>query len=384
MAKNTPDDSRGLIPFPSSQALARRGLEDLSRAAKTGRNIIKVPEDCTELELALKQAPPGWTIDLAAGTYPVNLALDKPLTVEGRSAGATLLAGDPSRPVCRVACAEGELVLKGVSIRGDVGAQSIDGVDLQAGLLSVVDCDFSGIEEVLLEDESIRQGFAVRARGPGARLKITGSKFSDCWPTIDVLGGAHLSLARCVFLGQFAAVHLWDGSTASLRQNIFVGRSASAVGVMVGRGSKFTSDHDTYDGLDDVFSLSYDQGQSVGTVRHATIRCSSLVRIHYGTIQGAPLVPRLELVDCIVQMGSADVNARYSAFDSGVPTRRLGMRDVLKMEGKNLFFCPPDFPGPDPLLGGLSGNQLRLASGSPAIGSASDGTNLGAWQGPVE
>ncbi len=64
--------------------------------------ILRVPQDFPTIEEAIAAAPLGATIQIAEGTYRVQLSIDKDLTLEGSRDTVTLRANNPIEPIVRV------------------------------------------------------------------------------------------------------------------------------------------------------------------------------------------------------------------------------------------------------------------------------------------
>lgn len=67
-----------------------------------GQVILRVPQDFPTIEEAVAAAPSGATIQIAEGTYRVQLTIDKNLTLEGLRDTVTLRANNPIEPIVRV------------------------------------------------------------------------------------------------------------------------------------------------------------------------------------------------------------------------------------------------------------------------------------------
>lgn len=67
-----------------------------------GQVILRVPQDFPTLEEAVTAAPSGATIQIAEGTYRVQIVLDKDLTLEGVSDLVILRASSITEPIVRV------------------------------------------------------------------------------------------------------------------------------------------------------------------------------------------------------------------------------------------------------------------------------------------
>ncbi len=74
----------------------------LAVAIAQGQVIVRVPHDFPTIEEAVAAAPPGATIQIAEGTYRVQLVIEKDLTLEGLSNAVTLRASNVTEPIVRV------------------------------------------------------------------------------------------------------------------------------------------------------------------------------------------------------------------------------------------------------------------------------------------
>jgi hypothetical protein len=163
--------------------------------------------------------------------------------------------------------------------------------------------------------------------------------------------------------------------------------------IALGLHSYYESSYDTF--------LHYSEGIITSNVScravfsHVTFVSSSLFTINLFEgfdfrnlkeiwIEGKP---RIHFSDSIVlvngefkpELWFTSAGKAVNTYD-GASIMNLVDEGILSSSEINLLNIPPTFLCQDPLLI-LENNVARLSPNSPAIKSASDGTNLGAWQG---
>jgi predicted outer membrane repeat protein len=91
-----------------------------------------------ELEKVLRAANPGASIAVPAGTYAVNLVIDKPISLVAM--GKVVLDGAGRGPVVRIATAAGLVRLAGFLIAGGDSPEGGGGVSVHQGQVELLEC----------------------------------------------------------------------------------------------------------------------------------------------------------------------------------------------------------------------------------------------------
>lgn len=95
--------------------------------------------------------------------------------------------------------------------------------------------------------------------------------------------------------------------------------------------------------------------------------------------------PHISVGDSIVVLKEDGFEHHYAPaalLSWGLP--QIDVWSCVDFVRKNIVCVPPRISDPDPMFADIENGRLRLKSGSPALGAASDGTNLGAWQGTAQ
>lgn len=91
-----------------------------------------------DLVAALAGAKPGDTLRIPAGRYPVNLVIDKPVTLVG--VGQVVLDGMHRGSVVRIDCPGGAVNLAGLTLVGGTADEAGGGVAVLDGQVKLTDC----------------------------------------------------------------------------------------------------------------------------------------------------------------------------------------------------------------------------------------------------
>jgi hypothetical protein len=93
-----------------------------------------------DLLAKIHEAAPGASLAVPAGTYQVNLRLDKPLRLV--AVGQVVLDGGRRGPVLTVCCTGGQVLLAGLLLAGGESTEGAGGLDVVEGQLEALDCTF--------------------------------------------------------------------------------------------------------------------------------------------------------------------------------------------------------------------------------------------------
>lgn len=139
--------------------------------------------------------------------------------------------------------------------------------------------------------------------------------------------------------------------------------------------------------------LTVRAGVGLVIFNHATIRSQTMMWLAIGEGLVKPdsngtwrwQAPHVSFGDSIVVLKEDGFECGYAASASSTWGRpQIDVWSCVDFVRKNIVCVPPRISDPDPMFADIENGQLRLKPGSPALGAASDGTNLGAWQGTAQ
>lgn len=219
-------------------------------------------------------------------------------------------------------------------------------------------------------------------------MEVRDCRFARCDGGIDVVEGAQAIISGCSFTEVDNSVCVSEGSVVSRGNSMENGN-----GFTVGKNANIDSQNDSLIHTGELLYCSNSSG-SIVTFVHATVCSHSLMGIDIGKSLVHPnrdgkwvwASPKVVIADSIIYLESNDrLSIRYAPSalpEWGEP--RFNVWDYVELSGPNLVYAYPEFLGSDPKFGEIDDGKLSLRADSPAIGTASDGTNLGAWQGNVK
>lgn len=365
---------------------------------------IRVPADCATLQMAVDFASEGDTIEISAGEYEENVIIKTGLTIRASCSPVEIRSSDETEPIVLVDSECGKVTFEGVAFLGKAGSHSRPqtAIQITCGDVSLRNCLFKGWETPAsladwlagVGDEDGEACFrphqgspAIVVSGSPSALEARDCQFTDSDFGIVVMGGARASIRGCEFRDYGVAVSVERGSITSKRNAVLNGGTL----VAVGPEAQVDSQYDSVVGSTLLY-CSNGSGSTV-TFSHATVDSYHLRSLTIGKSNVHPgpdgrwlwNTTRVIITDSIVCIHSdepATCSYAPSAGEWGPP--QLDAWNGIEFCGSNLLYAPPDFPGPHPRFGRIIGSELSLQPNSPAIGAASDGTNLGAWQGNME
>jgi hypothetical protein len=381
-----------LTEYKSATGLIKRGLDDLARTNRPRPKILRVPIDHPTLELAVAFADEGDTIEILPGTYEENVTIRKGLTIRGVSESAELLPRDEAKPVILVDLRQGDLQIDNLLFSGNTGTFRMpqSGISIVSGNVIVNACKFAGWRESHAYPRDDEQtdwdeywdhyggNSGIIAAGTTSSLFVRDCHFTYSQLGIRVIDGARAAIHKSEFEHLVTAIFVKSAYVGSKRNSWRGGQAFMQIqqGAQTRVDSQYDSIVDTWGPL----RLS-DSPESTVTFSHATI-CSAWLLEEYVPVLAWP---RIVITDSIVCAEfSSDVDYYNSKRIAEGKRPGPDLQDPIEFHGRNLIYGLRGFASIDPLLGNIENGQCVLNAGSPAIGAASDGTNLGAWQGNVE
>ncbi|GBC77118.1 Microbial collagenase [bacterium HR08] len=165
-------------------------------------DTLRVPQDFSSVEDAVKAAQPGDVIAISPGIYNLNLVLDKPVTLQGVGPQTLLQGQDPSRPVLLV---QGE----GFQMR---------------------------VEAVRLTTQSGTTAATVSVQGGSLTVARAVIENLAAMPALELTGSARVSLEG----GEMAPIRLRSATGAPVRARDQAQLTAVRAEFVGGRGMTFT------------------------------------------------------------------------------------------------------------------------------------------------
>ncbi len=203
-----------------------------------GQAVLRVPADFPSIEEAVAAAPPGAIIQIAEGTYRVQLVIDKDLTLEGLSDTVMLRASALTEPIVRVQ-GSAQVTLRKLTL--DDGTRSLivqeaAHVALEnsqvrdatlAGILVRDQAKLSCINSKILENHG-RAGITAQDQ---ARLSFDGCTIrGNNSEGVFVMGRARLEAQRSLFeRNRGAALVLSDDSQAQIIATRFASNNGPGI-----------------------------------------------------------------------------------------------------------------------------------------------------------
>ncbi len=399
-------DSDAVISLSSSSGglIARAATEFLVVQPRT----VTVPDDYPSIMLAVMHAGVGDRILVRQGAYQEHLIITKPLSLSALGGKVTISSIDSTIPVVLVDVSQHDdawVSLSGMTFVGKKGVltQSQTGIEIISGHCRLADCAFVDWYQMhpdyvgtLDDDEAdayfsdYQGGTAVTARGRWSSLEIMGSAFDGADSGIDASDGARVVIRMCAFAGCQSGVCIFQSADAHLESNTF-----SVSGLNVGRDVRLFSEYDTLIDSECLVDTAASSGTSLA-FNHLTFRGQTLVGLAVGDGLVHPgengewlwEAPTITLAESIICVREEYPSVRYAASAFNIDMDRLpkpweavNVWRAVQLRGRNLL-CSPGIPGSkDPRFGPVCDGKLTLLDDSPARRAASDGSNLGAWQG---
>lgn len=386
------------ITLASSQ-LTKRGLEIIAELVP---HRIHVPSDYPTIAEAINNAVNDDTIELAEGIYREELLITIPVELVGCEFGKVTLESPNLEPIITYNISNGINKLSNIIFTKASLSGNLVGIKINGGTLEVDNCKFEefffnqealdimrskwGWPETVNHDSCTAISFS-RGSSRSSKMIFKHCSFVDCGKGIEPRSGSEITLYKCSFIS----------SSINLRTDCRV--TSSSCFYLEGSYIDLYEDtilESSYDTFLDVKDVIRSVGLCQTTFSHATIVSRTLLGRRIGTNvtpdrnpkweQGKPSIHFLNSIVVITSGYHPYIWSGYTGAEEDVDIKNNSLDINLANEGiityskNNLLNLPPYFLCQDPLLK-IDNNIARLSSNSPAIKSASDGTNIGAWQG---
>lgn len=398
-----PRENKEIIPFDSS--LVKRGLEMVT---KIKPRKIFVPKDYQTIQEAVDHANNGDIIELSAGIYDEIVHISKPIQLVCKFMVDVKFKGDITyHPYT------GSGTVKGIEFNwSDVDIEKRRGLHIYGGKLNIDCCRFlhfqSDNRNRKSTDTNPSSAVVIDA---DTRVLIKDSGFVYCDIGLNIKDNAKVELNKCEFI--HALVQINENSILTSHHSTFDYESI----IFHGKRSTLISNYDTFWKMGELIhfdrlfancSVSKDmpyleENSQYPTItscmalfKNATVLCDYLFGIivladeefaEYVKTPVASIKPVFSFSNSIVifnrgidrttvftQTKKEDTSESLEEYITSSADKR-----IIHFMDNNLIRIPPDFNDPDPQL--ILEIQVVLGSNSPARNAASDGKNLGAWQG---
>jgi len=442
MTENNKQENTGIVPSNDLNAvklseLARRGLE---MVAQDRPRILHVPSEYKSVEDAVAVANDGDIIEVAAGKYEVSVRIEESITIRGLNEGVVftphltvpdpyyfyemgILEYDEFGPVIiEVDSGGGEVKLQNIKFLSDDTYYLEEiylspAIEFKTGSLIIENCEF---ENFIMQDESQALRFVTTypptyfygslgdmfflptiiiwgdSGGKNeAKLILKNSSFKECSTCIWAIGIDNLTIEQCLFdLEENSEGLILEGLKAFIRDSLF----KKGIVFTVQGSSQVFSNFDTYYENQVILQLSSNEFEDSSKAQfdHATIvNAISLADLSTFTPEsvkkdssGKPVwdysyikfsnsiltVLNLEtrLEEVYHRNPYIEIESIYfDAMESG----------LIQFDNANIIHEAFEDTEAKSIFGVMEKYKISLLPDSPAIGAASDGLNLGAWQG---
>ncbi len=406
-----PPQPAAITPYVTPAASFGAGWTILRGSLASGPRVLRVPTEFPLLQQAIDAANDGDTIEILPGIYECNVTVQKGLLIRGRNEGVQLRALDSSKPIIGIAIEQGELRFQEIVFEGRaenaVGHQV--GIEIHRGEVCFRHCQFRGWNtldqtpegpavydsvnpdrDFIGLDHSYWQWSAgISATGEDTLALIHQCQFGDSEVGISVCQWARALVSESQFFDLWYAICLQDARLSSS----YSCASGGTYFVFCRHECSLVSDHDTATGFWTLIKCSHPPVLTAA-LRHATIRTynlydfvadsvlySNLFSWYTATLRRYP-GPRVSFVDSILELDPLDGDCLFVSPPSSRPYRLDEFEHYLNLSDHNIVASARFNRGPNPLFDDSAAyEESRLRTDSPAIGAASDGTNIGAWQG---
>jgi hypothetical protein len=381
----------------ASSKLTKRGLEIISELDPRRKHV---PNDYPTIAEALDHAVDGDTIELAEGIYHESLQITKPVAIIGASHSRVILESPDLSPIFSYHVTHGTNKLKNIVIRKASEQDFVLGIDANGEFFEFENCqfeDFSCSADYMGNcDEELWDTFgtmtAVQIGKTVSTAKFLHCNFSDCEIGIKINDRSCIDLSNCNFfnsMSEDSPKSILSNKDCRIKSSLCLFSHGS---IHLGSHTYYKSSYDTFLDVEGIIEAGVSCQASFS---HATFvsNCLLTIAISEGVDPSDANLswnhgkPKIHFSNSIVIVKDGykpnmrcTVTGIWIIVYNGATIMNLANEGILSYSNMNLLNIPPHFLCQDPLLI-FENNIARLSPNSPAIKSASDGTNLGAWQG---
>ena len=414
---DTNGNNKNLVPKPDSDLsirssyLARRGLELVSEIS---HRILLVPSQFHTIPEAIQAARDGDIIEISPGSYNVAATIDKSITIQASSGDVDLypieiptniqyrgknglLFNESIVPIITIINTKSTVIFRNLHFHGLSAGFFPPAISIKEGNIKISDCQFSefnisfeawGYLDSISKNGYQNINYAIELIGNPYRIEVSISQFHNCFSGISIENQNSIILRGCKFTDCDNGIHVSGDCSALISQNLFQGGG----GIVLGRDSELISEYDTFFDVTNLISCA---SGCEARFYHASVKTRYILAVAFG--KGDNLVevdntgnivwevPKLFFKDSILKMEYCDASNLFaaSAFSMAYANKNVNIVEsgILQLQNDNFVDCPPFFDDGNPEFNFIVENSVALKKSSSAIQAASDGTNLGAWQG---
>jgi len=394
MDKVDEQNNQNLIPYKPSSELIKRGIEDLIFLSNRTSRVLNVPLEYETIQSAVDASKPGDIIKISSGKYKLNLSIEKSIILRASEPDVELFPEMEGEPILSVENAGCKIIIENIlfTCEKESPINKKVGIKILNGSVALINCKFSEFDVIpngtLPDTEEFWENFiwsAIYIDGEKSELEMNNCEFRSCNTVITSKGGAHLIIANCDLNDCECGLSI-DQSIVSLKKNNFFNVDYP---FNISPFSSLYSNEDTFYKTGAFICGAHLHNNFLDFV-HCTILSDVLLNLLLGdneyyidsqgswNLQGSIV----NLKDCILVLSTEEPSFRYARQYSGISdVSGKSVIFVIRAEGNNLFYIPPNYTQQWPNFSLRQNNRLTLLPDSPALQAASDGTNLGAWQG---
>ncbi|MCS6807020.1 MAG: right-handed parallel beta-helix repeat-containing protein [Blastocatellia bacterium] len=213
-------EGRYTIRLTVTDALGMTASAERTLVVEARSDTLRVPQDFSSVEDAVRAAQPGDVIVISAGFYSVNLVLDKPLTLRGVGPQTLLRGQDLSRPVLVVQGEGFQMRVENMRLTTQSAATAAT-VSAQSGSLTIA----SAVLENLSAAPALEMAGSARVSLEGtemAPIRLSSARGT----TLRARDQAQLTTAHVQFAGE-AGLAFTGSATAVVEDSAIAAASGS-------------------------------------------------------------------------------------------------------------------------------------------------------------
>jgi hypothetical protein len=373
----------------ASFKLTKRGLEIIAELVP---HRIHVPDDFPTINEALDHAVDGDIIELAEGIYREQLLITKPVELVGCETSKVIIESINSEPIITYRVDHGSSGLRNITIKGITTSEGSKGLEFPKGELEVWNCNFESITNSDYDNQSMTIILGTNSEYSEEDTQPDSIFYDCCFSNCGFVIGIRstVDLYGCNFINSY----IYAISFCEINSHHCSYRSSNFI---MCDDANYRSNYDTYLEIKNLFFIdegwvdAFSEAPWTAIFSHATIIAECLFARYFMDIDPEK-GPGIRFVDSIVILTQGfyyDIRFRKDVRPYGqrkpeyeYERKQINWADevFLPDQNNNLMNIPPFIHCQDPRLI-IEHNNARLSPSSPAINSASDGANLGAWQG---